>query len=292
MASLISRPRSDGSVAFKVQWRLGGSRDDRWQSETFDDRREALRFQALVEAHHHLWPTGWVKGWGFQAPPALPSESSGTLLEAFGEAYVRRLTSAGPDTQTRYLSQISRLCGWITDATGRVPTLESFTGDDDRDWINARRRAGASAKTIANYHGLLAAIFKDAVSKDLIGKNPCVGVRLPARESESDIDGEKAFLTEAEFGILRAAMHPDSPTCSPWQSDPAFAGVSSRPCGWRTSRCAHLRLTSSCGGPGSATAPESSPSQTQAASTLAARRRASHVGAFRSRRPWRPFWSD
>ena len=210
MATLINRPRSNGSVAFKVQWRLGGTRDGRWQSETFDDRREAIRFQALVEAHQHLWPTGWVKGWGFQAPPALPSESTGTLLETFGDAYVRRLTSAGPDTQTRYLSQVSRLCGWITEAIGRVPTVEGFTGDDDRDWINARRRAGASAKTIANYHGLLAAIFKDAVSKDLIGKNPCVGVRLPARESEVDSDGEKAFLTEAEFGLLRASMHPDS----------------------------------------------------------------------------------
>ena len=210
MASLVSRPRQDGSVAFKVQWRLGGSRHGSWQSETFDDRREALRFQALVEAHRHLWPTGWVKGWGFQARPSLPSESTGTLLETFGIAYVRRLTSAGPDTQTRYLAQVTRLCGWIADASGRVPTVETFTGDDDRDWINARRRAGASAKTISNYHGLLAAIFKDAVGKDLITRNPCEGVRLPKSESDADIEDDKTFLTEEEFATLRAAMHPDS----------------------------------------------------------------------------------
>lgn len=211
MATLVTRPRRDGSTASKVQWRLGGSREGLWQSETFDDKKHALRFQALVEAHHHLWPDGWVKGWGFQPPPASVEETGAhTPLLRFGTAYVRRLTSAGPDTQTRYLAQVERLVEWITEATGRVPQLETFTSDDDRDWINARRRAGASPKTVANYHGLLAAIFKDALQKDLVRKNPCVGVKLPARDVSTEDEGDKTFLTEAEFVALRAAMHADS----------------------------------------------------------------------------------
>jgi integrase len=210
MATLVTRPRRDGSIAYKVQWRLGGGRDAPWQSETFDDRREALRFQGLVESHGHLWPTGWVKGWGFAAPPALPVAASATDLEAFGLAYVRRLTSAGPDTQTRYLSQVSRLVAWITDATGRVPTVETFTADDDRDWINARRRAGASPKTIANYHGLLAAIFKEAAAKNLVPKNPCAGVRLPSLDSDPDLEDDTTFLSEAEFQLLRSCAKSDS----------------------------------------------------------------------------------
>jgi integrase len=210
VAAVVSRPRRDGTTAYKVQWRLGGSRDGTWQSETFDDRRKALKFQALVESNHHLWPEGWVKGWGFGASPsAVDAAGARTLLEEFGTAYVRRLTSAGPDTQTRYLAQVSRLVGWITDATGFVPDLETFSSDDDRDWINARRRAGSSPKTIANYHGLLAAIFKDAVHKGLVVKNPCEGVRLPAMDSAED-DGDKQFLTEDEFTLLLAAMHADS----------------------------------------------------------------------------------
>ena len=210
MATVVPRPRRDGTTAFKVQWRLGGSRDGTWQSETFDDRRKALKFQALVESQHHLWPDGWVKGWGFgTSPSAVDAAGPRTLLEEFGTAYVRRLTSAGPDTQTRYLAQVARLLGWITDATGFVPDLETFSSDDDRDWINARRRAGASPKTIANYHGLLAAIFKDAAHKGLVVKNPCEGVRLPTQESAED-DGDRQFLTEEEFALLRAAMHADS----------------------------------------------------------------------------------
>lgn len=211
MATLVARPRRDGSKAYKVQWRLGGSRDGLWQSETFDDRKAALKFQALVEAHHHRWPEGWVKGWGFNAvPDSVGGTGAQTPLLRFGTAYVRRLTSAGPDTQTRYLAQVSRLVGWITDATGRVPTVECFASDDDRDWINARRRAGASPKTIANYHGLLAAIFKDAVHKGLVVKNPCQGVRLPSLDSSTEDEGDKTFLTEEEFALLRASMHPDA----------------------------------------------------------------------------------
>jgi integrase len=211
MATFVARPRRDGTTAYKVQWRLGGRRDGLWQSETFDDRRQALKFQALVEAHHHLWPDGWVKGWGFNSAPT-PGQEAGapTALLGFGTAYVRRLTSAGPDTQTRYLAQVARVVDWITAATGSEPMVESFSADDDRDWINARRRAGASPKTIANYHGLLAAIFKDAVRKGLAVKNPCEGVRLPSLNSSTEDEGDKTFLTEPEFALLRASMHVDS----------------------------------------------------------------------------------
>jgi integrase len=217
MATLTTRPRRDGSTAFKVQWRLGGQRGGTWQSETFDDKKQALRFQALVEAHAHRWPDGWVKGWGFGPVPV--AEPAGlTPLAAFGRAYVRRLTSAGPYTQTRYLAQVELLEQWIRAATGRSPLVETFTSDDDRDWINARRRAGASPKTISNYHGLLAAIFKDAVRKGLIAANPCEGVRLPAKHAAahtggddgSDDEGDKVFLTEAEFALLTGAAHPDA----------------------------------------------------------------------------------
>jgi integrase len=217
MATLVTRPRRDGSTAFKVQWRLGGQREGAWQSETFDDKKQALKFQALVEAHAHRWPDGWVKGWGLAPLPAAQPLGL-TPLAAFGASYVRRLTSAGPYTQTRYLAQVELMEKWISAATGRCPLVETFTSDDDRDWINARRRAGASPKTIANYHGLLAAIFKDAVRKGLIAANPCEGVRLPAKHAAahtgghdgSDDEGDKVFLTEAEFALLKTTTHSDA----------------------------------------------------------------------------------
>jgi hypothetical protein len=81
-------------------------------------------------------------------------------LVEFGTAYVRRLTSAGPDTQTKHVQRLTYLNVWLTRIKNAEPTVQIVTSDDDRDWIVARRKAGASPKTIANYHGLLAAVFR------------------------------------------------------------------------------------------------------------------------------------
>lgn len=208
MATIVARKRRDGSTGYKVQWRLGGRRDAPWQSETFDNRRAAVKFQAQVEAHGHLWPDGWVKGVGF-----LDRREEPTGQHPFGEyaaAYVRRLTGVAPYTQTRYLAQLQMLDKWLRQAKGVPPTIENITTEDDQDWINARRRAGASPKTIGNYHGLLSGIMKSAVRKGLIPRNPCDGVRLPASDDDHDGDDDKTFLTEPEFALLREAMHADS----------------------------------------------------------------------------------
>lgn len=150
---------------------LGGRRGQRpWQSETFEDRRAALKFQSLVDANGQRWPEGWVNRVGFAT---LADDVDEHPLLDFGTAYVRRLTSTGPDTQTRYLNQLTSLVAWLRTIKGVEPTVENVTGDDDRDWIVSRRKAGTSPKTIASYHGLLPALFKSAVVKGLVGKNPC-----------------------------------------------------------------------------------------------------------------------
>jgi integrase len=207
MATVVTRKHKSGERTYKVQWLLGGRRGAPWQSETFTDRRAALKFVALVDAAGQRWPDGWVKGVGFGEAPEEPAEEH-PLLE-FGTAYVRRLTSAGPDTQTKYVQQLASLNGWLAAIKRTAPTVENVTADDDRDWIVARRKAGASPKTIANYHGLLSAVFKSAVEKELITRNPCEGVKLPPIDDDTEDDEDKVFLTEREFALLRLCMHED-----------------------------------------------------------------------------------
>jgi hypothetical protein len=115
---------------------------------------------------------------------------------------VRRLTNAAPDTRTRYLSQLRNIVGWLRQLKGVEPTIENVTPDDDRELINARLRAGASPKTIANYHGLFSAIFRDAQDKEFIARNLCAGVKLPARDDDIDDDEDKLLLHR---GRVRAA---------------------------------------------------------------------------------------
>jgi integrase len=205
MASIVTRKHRSGDLTYKVQWRLGGARGAVWQSETFKDRRAALKFEALVEANGQRWPEGWVKGIGFvKVQPNAPDEHP--LLE-FGTAYIRRLTSTGPDTQTRYLKQLTAMNAELEAIKGVLPTVENVTGDDDRDWIVSRRKSGSSPKTIANYHGLLSAMFKSAVEKGLITRNPCEGVKLPPLDDDTEGDDDMVFLSEVEFRSLHAAMH-------------------------------------------------------------------------------------
>lgn len=211
MAAVVGRRNKDGSISYKVQWRIGGRRGAAWQSETFADRRWAVKFQSMIDANGQQWPEGWLKGVGLAEPPAEPEPAVVEYpLAEFGGSYVRRLTSTGPDTQSRYATQVRTLAGWLGAVKDVEATVENVTADDDRDWINARRRAGMSPKTIANYHGLLSAIFKSAVAKGLIDRNPCEGVKLPSIDDDTEGDQDKTFLTEAEFALLRESMDPDA----------------------------------------------------------------------------------
>ena len=204
MASVVTRRNKSGDCTFKVQWLLGGGRGAPWQSETFQERRAALKFQSLVDANGQRWPEGWVKGVGFAT---LVDEVEEHPLLDYGTTYVRRLTSTGPDTQTRYVKQLTSLVAWLRTIKGVEPTVENVTGDDDRDWIVSRRKAGMSPKAIANYHGLLSALFKSAIAKGLITRNPCEGVRLPPLDDDTEADDDMIFLTEVEFRLLHDSIH-------------------------------------------------------------------------------------
>ncbi len=49
MATLGERTSKNGSISYKVKWTQGG-RGGSYESETFTNKRRALRFQAEVEA--------------------------------------------------------------------------------------------------------------------------------------------------------------------------------------------------------------------------------------------------
>ncbi|GAC1611914.1 MAG: hypothetical protein NVS3B26_29520 [Mycobacteriales bacterium] len=51
-----------------------------------------------------------------------------------------------------------------------------------------------SPKTIADYHGLLSALFKSAVAKGLMTRNPCERVKLPPLYDDTEVDYDMVFL--------------------------------------------------------------------------------------------------
>jgi len=99
-------------------------------------RQAAMKFQSMVNANGQRWPEGWVKGVGFASLSDDPGEEH-PLLE-FGTAYIRRLTSAGPDTQTRSRRMRSRT--WRSN--GRSAARRSWCRPEElcRGRGGARRR--------------------------------------------------------------------------------------------------------------------------------------------------------
>jgi hypothetical protein len=65
-------------------------------------------------------------------------------LLKFGTAYVRRLTSAGPYTQTEYVQQLTSLNGWLMAATYTVAASRTVISSSTGAFYRTRARLGWS----------------------------------------------------------------------------------------------------------------------------------------------------
>src|ERR1043165_3775088 len=95
MASIVERPKKDGTSTFQVKWRQDGD----WQIERFGDGPAAETFKRLVEAHGNQWPHGWVRGEGFVEEPAIPGD---VPFEKWAARYIDRLTGIEDRTREDY----------------------------------------------------------------------------------------------------------------------------------------------------------------------------------------------
>jgi integrase len=214
VASIEERQRKNGTTAYRVKFRLGGSRTGPQQTETFDTMKAARRFKAEVDACDQQWPHGWVPGIGRQqrgdiqsavpGPPVAPADPAPPpgLLE-WGHQYVRDLTDVSPYTRERNKRQITALDRQLSDVLGGPVTVLNIETVHIRRWVNLRQGV-SSAKTIANQHGLLAQMFKELQAIGLRADNPCARVRLPRRDPAG---AGKRHLSWGEFGLLADAMH-------------------------------------------------------------------------------------
>lgn len=99
MASIVERPKTDGTVTYQVEWRQVGI----WQSERFGDDEGAAHFKGLVEARGGQWPHGWVRGRGFVEEPAVPGD---VPLDGYATRYVDRLTGIDERTHENHHREI------------------------------------------------------------------------------------------------------------------------------------------------------------------------------------------
>lgn len=186
MASIRSRERADGTVAYLVQYLIDG----RQSGLTFSDEKAAEAFKQNVEVHgaqralamHGIDPN----------PRRHPSTTSVTVTE-WVEHYIEHRSGVERRTQPEYRGILKND---ITPVLGDIPLTE-LRHEDIARWLEKMRAAKQSGKTIANKHGLLSAALNAAVRAGKIPSNPAMGARLPRTER-----AEMRMLTPEEFATL------------------------------------------------------------------------------------------
>lgn len=218
MASIVERPKTDGSVTYQVKWREGGGRTGAGQTERFADRPSAEQFKRLVDAHDQHWPPGWVRGKGFVEPDTNPDD---VPLREWAHRYADKLTGIDGRTRKDYKRDIDRHFAPIvhtrSDGETIPATVCNITQDDITDWVRTQEdgledperpgawlRRKASPKSIANRHGLLWCLFQAAVdaTPQLRPANPCAKTKLP--RTDDGIVEEMVFLEQDEWQRIRA----------------------------------------------------------------------------------------
>jgi hypothetical protein len=170
MAWIEKKQRRDGTVSARVVWRLGGTREGAYQSETFgagSDAQNLARadgFKKMVAAAGQRWPDGWVRGEGFVWPrgEADPLKAPPPFVD-IGEEYVRQIVDLSPGQRKRYLGHLKVLAE--TQVQGSLvftKPVTAVTEADLKDWLICWER---SLKTKANCHGLIHGVFAFAVKR-------------------------------------------------------------------------------------------------------------------------------
>jgi integrase len=193
MASIEKRIGKDGrSVAWRVKWRVGGTREGAQDGETCDDLKAARRFKALVEAAGERRPTGYPKGCrGRQtaaldaepdlgpagteqsAGPSVSARAAGRTFSLIVEEYLGQLKKPArrqvADYRRRWQQNVASAVVTLPDGRrvgplGALP-IEQVTGEVLQAWVTwmEQRRwvygpkdpipKPYSPKTIANIHG-------------------------------------------------------------------------------------------------------------------------------------------
>lgn len=199
MATVVARPRADGSSSYRVMFRTAG----RQVGETFHSIEGAEQFVAMVEriggqAAREVLAARNGRSFGPDAPP---------LLKDWLTAYIDSRTGITEGTRSDYRTYAKTS---INPYLGELP-VDAVTRDAVARWVNRLadtgiQGTGLSGKTIKNRHAFLSGAMSAAVQAGHRLDNPCHGMRLPRTDHNRR---EMAILTGVELVKLTAAM-PDA----------------------------------------------------------------------------------
>lgn len=198
MAKVETMQRQDGSVRYKVRFRLNGMQT----SQHFDTEEGAAEFVQLAKDMK-----GWDNALRYMVRRDASQMQQAMTLDRWFPEYAATLSGIESRTFADYGRVYDR---HIKPHLGSMP-LDMIDRKAVATFVNALAKTKAqrggttlSAKTIANAHGILAAALNEAVLSGKIPTNPCKGTRLPRSGEVERI--EERYLTHAEYNRLEAEL--------------------------------------------------------------------------------------
>lgn len=173
----ISRiQHKNGTVVWRVRFRLAPGKSSNPVCETFPTREAAIYFRDLVDQLGGAKARAILDTYD-DAPAACP-----TLVEALEEYCEHVAASAALGTPQEYRRVAARS---FLHAIPPDTPIAAITRRDIENFIawyrsrNSQRGTPIKAKTIANAHGLLSAVLQYQVALGALPANPAKGVKIP-----------------------------------------------------------------------------------------------------------------
>lgn len=184
----------DGTVTFRVRFRhQGESTSITFRGPEPDAKRRAREFAGMLHA------VGSAEALAWERRNDEPQTTGTPTLDEWAETYIAGRTGITDGTRHGYRRDWALGYGPLI---GQLH-LDELRRDHIADALNhlttkgGRKHTGYSDKSIANKHGLLASMLKEAVAENVIRTNPCARIKLPRRTSHED--AEMVLLSQADF---------------------------------------------------------------------------------------------
>lgn len=186
-ASLHPRTRADGTIAYRLHYRLDGAQ----KVITFDDALTAEQWRGRFARDPRL---------ALAMLTAAQAQAAGDVdavltVEQMVTQHLAGLSGIAARTLADYRRDL-RL--HITPELGHLPALALADREVTAAWLRGLE-ARLSPKTISNVHALLSAACATAVEAGRLPRNPVRGLRLPR-----GIPDEMVFLTQGQVAELLA----------------------------------------------------------------------------------------
>lgn len=198
MAKPERRDNSDGTVTWRVRYRLNGKQIPR----TYYDPEAAQKF------------CDWIAAFGVTRALELDDledrrnalDTPGMTLDEWAERYIASLTGASSGTKAGYRSTYKHSFGHHLGSMRLDQLTREMIAGTIAKLMEAggRKGDGYSDKSIANQHGLLSAMLDTAVRDRHLETSPCEHVTLPRRTEHQD--QARRFFLEEEFWDLWDTM--------------------------------------------------------------------------------------